>query len=542
MNKNNFFEVLMNIIKKLIDKNNLPVIIIFSCLFIYLLSGLNFDFKIYDEGIAVVGAKRVAEGENPNLDFWTIYPPGQYYLLALIFKIFGFELINERIFSIIIFFITAILLYRLSYNLTNSSISIISPIIYVFFISYSTMFGTAMGTSILLSLASFYYLHKWFQLKSTKFLLISSFFAGLTSLFRLDIGTYSFLSNFLILIIYHTQLKLPIKNMMKNLMKYTLGFIIVSIPFYLLLLIYCGFDNVVEQLIIFPSKIFPDYRSLPFPNPFDIFFANKSLTTKLNIFWTGIVFYLPLVFYIASIIIIYKNQNNGTKIIEKLKINHIVISGLFFYLQASIRSDLEHLLPTLFISSILLVYVIYIFGKNKFTKILFTALILFMLSVPTYKKFELFNKSFVLQKIPRVNGILLSPITAYELNTIHNFFKQNVSNDEKIFIGNTRHDLIYINDVMMYFVLNRPISTKYHELSPGLATTKNTQLEIIRDLQNNKVKFVILRREENPKPEKNLSSLSTGITILDDYLEINFNEVFSTPNYIIKKAIDQKIQ
>jgi nucleoside-diphosphate-sugar epimerase len=164
----------------------------------------------------------------------------------------------------------------------------------------------------------------------------------------------------------------------------------------------------------------------------------------------------------------------------------------------------------------------------------------FLLSVTIYKKIELNKHNLVLLKIPRLNGILVNQVRAFELNTIHNFFKENVRNNEKIYIGNLRHDLIYINDVMMYFILNRPAGTKYHELSPGQATKNETQLEIIRDLQKNKVKFIILRKEEIQMPEKNLSSISSGITILDDFLEINFNEVFSTPNYVIKKAIDQK--
>ena len=541
MNKNNFCFLEMNILKRVINKNNLPAIIIFACLFIYLLSGFNYDFKIYDEGIAVVGANRIADGDIPYLDFWTIYPPGQYYLLAFIFKIFGFELINERICSILIFFLTAILLNSISFNLTKSSISIIAPILYVFFISYSTMYGTAMGTSILLTLTSFYYFHKWIQSPSPKFLFLSSFFAGLTSIFRLDIGIYSILSNFIILFVYYTQLKLTLKIIIKNLLTLILGFSIVTIPVYLTLFFYSGFNNVVEQLIIFPSKIFPNYRSLPFPNPFDVFSGESSITFKLNMLWAGIVFYLPLIIYISSIIIVYKNQNDGKIKIEKLKIIHIVISGLFFYMQASIRSDIEHLLPTLFISSVLLVYIFYIFGKNKLFKISFALLTLFLLSAPIYKKIELNKQNLVQLKIPRLNGILVNQIRAFELNIIHNFFKENVRYNEKIFIGNLRHDLIYINDVMMYFILNRMAGTKYHELSPGQATKNETQLAIIRDLQKNKVKFIILRKEELQIPEKNLSSISSGITILDDYLEINFNEVFSTPNYVIKKAIEKKV-
>lgn len=524
------------------NKNNLPVIIIFSCLFIYLISGFNIDFKIYDEGIAVVGAVRITDGESPYRDFWSIYPPGQYYLLSVLFKIFGFELITERIFSIIVFFLSAIIIYRVSFNLTKSVISIISPVIYVFFISYSTMYGTAMGTSILMALISFYYFHKWLSSDSSKFLFASAFFAGLTTIFRLDIGSYTLFANLLILIIHQTKSKFEIKKSLKNLLTIISGFSLVFIPVYLTIIISSGLENVVEQLIIFPSKVFPDYRSLPFPNPLNIFSDSYKITTRLNNFWQGNVFYIPIIIYFSAIIIIFKNKNEENTHIERLKVLHIVIAGLLFYLQASIRSDIEHLLPTLIVSTVIIVYIAFKFGKKAIIKISLASLTLLLLSVPIYKKIEQNSQKLELSKMPRLNGILISPMRYIELKTISDFFNENVHSDEKIYIGNTRHDLLYINDVMMYFILNRKAGTRYHELSPGQVTKKDAQIQIIRDLQNNGVKFVILRKEEIQTSEKNLSSISSGITILDDYLDINYRNIFATPNYIVKKLLDKPIQ
>ncbi len=540
MNKNYFSFIAMNLIKRYINKNNLPMIIIFSCLFIYLVSGFNYDYKIYDEGIAVYGASRVAEGDIPYCDFWSIYPPGQYYLLSLVFNILGFELIAERIISVLIFFISAIILFRISFELTDSLISIISPIIYVFFISYSTMYGTAMGTSILLAVTSFYFLHRWLFSGLLKFLILSGIFAGLTSIFRLDIGTYAIFSNLLVQIIDKTQNRSATKSQIKQFLVHIASFSLIFIPVYLTIVLLSGFNNTYEQLIVFPSKIFPDYRSLPFPNPIGVFLENGSISFRLNLLWSGIVFYFPLLIYLLTIIINFKNKNQNN--VKKLTTIHIVIAGLLFYFQASIRSDIEHLLPTLFISSILFVYLINKLGKNKWIKVSYVILTLFLLSVPIYKKFEQNTKKLVLLNIPRMNGILVDQGRAFELNAIYNFFKENVRYNENIFIGNLRHDIVYINDVMMYFVLNRPSGTKYHELSPGQVTTENVQLEIISDLQKNKVKHIILRKEEIQSSEKNLSSISSGITLLDDYLDINYKEVFSTTNYTVKKLIEEQVK
>ena len=47
------------------------------------------------DGVSTVGAERVLRGEIPYRDFWTMYAPGHFYLLALVFLVFGPHLLAE---------------------------------------------------------------------------------------------------------------------------------------------------------------------------------------------------------------------------------------------------------------------------------------------------------------------------------------------------------------------------------------------------------------------------------------------------------------
>ena len=47
---------------------------------------INHDVGIYDEGIMLTGAMRVAQGALPHRDFYANYGPGQFFALAAIFK------------------------------------------------------------------------------------------------------------------------------------------------------------------------------------------------------------------------------------------------------------------------------------------------------------------------------------------------------------------------------------------------------------------------------------------------------------------------
>lgn len=52
---------------------------------------------LYDEGLVLTGAMRVGAGELPHRDFFANYGPGQFYVLAFLFKLFGPSVLVERV-------------------------------------------------------------------------------------------------------------------------------------------------------------------------------------------------------------------------------------------------------------------------------------------------------------------------------------------------------------------------------------------------------------------------------------------------------------
>jgi hypothetical protein len=82
-----------------------------------------------------------------------------------------------------------------------------------------------------------------------------------------------------------------------------------------------------------------------------------------------------------------------------------------------------------------------------------------------------------------------------------------------------------------YFLLNRPIATRYHELHPAVVDTADIQREIIRDLQDKNVALIILKRI---KPDERLEVVKRdflrnlpkiGATDLDRFIRANYVQV-----------------
>jgi hypothetical protein len=69
---------------------------IFALTFAYLLLFRRYTAMEPDEGIILQGAQRILQGQVLYRDFFSFFTPGSYYLLALLFKIFGSSMMVAR--------------------------------------------------------------------------------------------------------------------------------------------------------------------------------------------------------------------------------------------------------------------------------------------------------------------------------------------------------------------------------------------------------------------------------------------------------------
>ena len=78
----------------------------------FLLARIGQPSSIYDEGLILVGAERVFRGDVPFRDFWNTHPPGQIWLTAGLFRLFGETMLSLRIWDAVVKAGLALSLYR----------------------------------------------------------------------------------------------------------------------------------------------------------------------------------------------------------------------------------------------------------------------------------------------------------------------------------------------------------------------------------------------------------------------------------------------
>src|SRR6185437_10625882 len=108
----------------------------------YLCLFLRYSSLELDEGIVLQGAERVLRGQIPYRDFFTFYTPGSFYLVALVFRIFGDSFVVARFSIAVCGAVCSVLTYALSRRVCGRGIAVLCAML-------ATLAGTAFRFLVL---------------------------------------------------------------------------------------------------------------------------------------------------------------------------------------------------------------------------------------------------------------------------------------------------------------------------------------------------------------------------------------------------------
>lgn len=309
-------------------------------------------------------------------------------------------------------------------------------------------------------------------------------------------------------------------------------------------------NDLVFDLITFPLKIFPKVRSQHYPvipNPSAIFTRDISVTSWNLAVIRLMPFYFPILIYTIAIIVLVIQILSKRFDFERIMIWGLIlflVYGMMLFIRAWIRPDLVHLLPTFIISAllfaVLLSYVPRAFRFRSFVWGLALLVSFFLVFNNVRSKMHGIVKYFILPPTFSFDLDRARMIRWDDRGTMYQeaikYIQRHVTEGEKIFVGNKRHDQIVGNDVLFYFLSKRDAPTKYYELHPGLATTASIQKKIVSDIEMQHVKYIVLidmREWQDPGG----ASRSRGSRILDNYIRDTFTRICDFPEDYIDYAI-----
>lgn len=499
-------------------------------------------FVVYDEGFAVFNAARITNGDIPYRDFWSIYPPGQFYTLAILFKTFGSTLFVSRIYDTFVRLLIVFSVWLIAKRITSNPQKYFAVITTALLLSSAGFYSYAVFPALALGLLGISTLLKYLDTGRHHFLFLAGFFLGLTFFFRLDFGLYFGLSVF-VTILLNYLLNMRQKNASSIKILFNLSeiaimagiILIIVVTIYGYIGILSGFANLLEQVIIFPATMFKSTRWLPYPT---------LLPTTSN-FLEWIRFYFPLLVYGVGFFFYLNDLRKKRTILDTQYFGKITIFilGVLLFAQALSRYDYIHIVPTS-LTATLVVYST-IISPNllksptptiRFVRVLglsgFISLYIVLPTIILAYYIRDFSPLGCYSQTEKASCVYIDKNQEDAIDYIRAHTKEN----ESIFVGNSRHDAILINDIGFYFLSARQSSTKYSELHPGVATTLPVQQSIVQSIESRSVKWIVLVQVPE-STEPNASAISSDVTYLDEFVLSNYSLVKEFGNYQIWQLI-----
>ncbi|MGH8547111.1 MAG: hypothetical protein ACRERU_00610, partial [Methylococcales bacterium] len=431
-----------------------PLIIaaIFTCAL--LAYSLNWFYDTYGDD-RVSGAERVFFGQVPYRDFWTLYAPGSFYLLAFLFRIFGQHVLVSTVAGSVFCAANACLCYLLVNKLVGKQFPAVASAVIFFSAQYATgVYGTlgpyppvVFFILITLNLILVYY-----QTRVWTYLLGAGIVNGIAIVFKHDVGIYTSISILLGLglsqILQSGVLSWRgIQDFSLKFAMYAAGVLVISVPVFGYFLAVAGPD-MVQDLIVFPGTDFRFARPEKYPGILPIGIYDKWRLKMLFNFFSYLKFVIPFALLLLGLFglgICYIRNSNlylpmGLTFVfaflfhygsAYIQINTNIMSmsmyaaflGALCYDELRRNTDIKAVLVEKFIAGL--------------SVCIWVMAIVFQ---PAYEYLSRDQSDYIELQLPKISGMYLERETARSLVGLTEFIQANVAPGQKIFLGSHRHD------------------------------------------------------------------------------------------------------
>jgi hypothetical protein len=533
---------------------------IFACAFLFLIATMNRFVNPYDEGLILVGSTRVLSGDMPYRDFYATYGPAQFYVLAALFKVFGPSVLVERMWDLLIRSSVVLVIYLIVDGAWNRGRAIFLAALTALWLSYFENYGYPVFPCLLFSLLGLYCMVPVYRgSRAITPLLTSGICAGITILFRHDVGIETAVGGAFMLGLFHMTQELDAPHRVSALLRsaatYSGGITLALVP-PLASLVAAGLTHdMLVNLLIIPAKFYVRMRSLPFPSAVEIA-RDVILLRHRRLGWDAPspAVYLPILGVSLGVLtttVFGKNPRTAGIAEDQALASQrlwilvqLTVFSLLFFFKGWVRPNATQMALAI-VPSLVIITVSQVQVRSTAAKFLSTigiACLLLISLAPMWYADARFKRNltwaadgsgvFGLARSdndgcfppPGLERLRCFYIPQPHLAAIQ-YIQQHTAENEAIFVGNSRHDKLVYQNILFYFLSKRSSVTKWDQFDPGVQTTMEIQSEIVGELQMRRPRYVVLSSEWDNVQEPNDSAHSSGVTVLDEYIRANYHAV-----------------
>ena len=466
----------------------------------------------YDEGLVLCCASRILHGELPYKSFWSLYAPGQFYVLSGLFSVFGESVIVERIWDILVRGFISFGCFLLVRRHTSTIAALLCFISVSAWLHVFAFCGYPVYPFLALALFGLLALLRSIRIQSWRWGIGAGLLAGGSTLFRHDMGILFILGVSMALAVFSAHAHFRRTSNSSNLRHLTVivplsATVLPLVATGILLVAGCGAD-MWEQLIQ-AATTFSAYRGLPYPSLPEIITGKYESLYAIR---SALIYRIPFILFPG--ILMGMGVCGAMSLLRRRELRDsdnlciiLLFAGLAFAPQAFGRSDFMHLLPMGLIA-VVDSYILVAACRAWFLRmaLVLLATAFWWLPLRDYS--------------PSWSGPI--PAMTEDLADVVSYVRHH-HQGEAIYVGVENHDQFVANAPAIYFLAGSKYGTEYHWLEPGVVTTRQVQEKIVDDLVKNQVQVIILSNQASEEP--NESSIDRHVDILDQHIRDHYQEI-----------------
>jgi hypothetical protein len=480
-------------------------------------------FQPNDEGLMLQAAARISHGQVPYSDFWWYYPPGQPYLLAVLWKVFGPSLLTWRIVRVLSDAAVAVLVYALARRRAPVWLSLaawLGAACAMAFPSGPHPFPIALALALGALLS--------FERRPA----LAGILTGLCAVWRLEFAGYLALG---VLIAY----ALPRER--RAAVRFAGATAITTVVLYAPVVIAAGLGTSLRMLVKYPLVDFSKYQSLPLPTDYTGPLNTSSVGGFLSDSAENLLhFYLPLALVIggaAALVALVLQQRRNLAVVAAPAMFTI---GMGNYLL--VRPDEFHTAP---LEVMLCVTAAWALAASSPTAgllraarsaLLAAAAVSFawVLADGVDRRVRTIQEHDVALHVPGADGVQGRPNRVAPLERAVAYVRGRVPPGRPIYIATLRSDLITSGAPLFYVLAGRANPSRYDIAAPGVVTSAPVQREIVASLERTRTPVVVrFTAPITAAHEPNRAGRSSGVTILDRYIAAHYRPAGKFGFYVI---------
>jgi hypothetical protein len=507
---------------------------------------------VYDESLELYCATHVLKGQVPYRDFWTMYGPAQFYVLAAFFKLLGISVWVGRLYDAMVRAGLACVCFALTSRLTSRGYAASAFAIVLVWMSCidNPVYIFPVFPALLCSLLSVLFLYRYLNdSSSVRFLFLAGLFAGITATFRHDSGFYICFAEIVALALLwrDRQRELSRKTSPPEFLRlvaiYAFGILVIVLPVLLLLLWKVPLHDLFYDLFYVPAKIYPRVRDLPFPRLRTLTQLAHPLRSDERFGAEQLIVYFPiLVCLTCAAYVLSKRRSKSPlfdNVAQRFLFTVLLLLDALLFVKGLVRVSDTQMMQSIVVAVVLLMVMMYQIRSLKLfvsLPVLGCGLYLAACSPPVLyggvSNVRSNLRAVVEPQSPDSFKRTCNPPSGLERTQCMiveqdraaaiQYVEQRTTSADRIYVGAGRHDKLLLSDVSFYFVSDRSSVTKWYDLHPGVQTTLPIQHEMVDSLKQYAPKFVVLDSSADKKVEPNQSRYSSGVMTLDDYIRAHY--------------------